>query len=224
VDKPVSGAEITRIALLDAAIRLFGEHGYDAVSTRAIADLAAANIGSIAYHFGGKPGLRLACADHVISLIKAVIGINLKRRLPPMAPQAAEAQIIDVMAKFCRFWITNPDMRHAIVFMTREALDPGEVSELIYVNWMKPMHQQLCALFSDATGLDPDSETVKIVIFSMIGQAFNFRIGLPLMMRRLEWDTMGEDESERLCNQLVAQVRLMIQIHRASASAAAAAA
>ncbi len=65
VKQTKSGGEATRAALIEAGLKLFGTHGYDAVSTRQIADAAEANIGSIAYHFGGKPGLRLACAQFV---------------------------------------------------------------------------------------------------------------------------------------------------------------
>ena len=59
----------TRRDLLDAALRLFARDGYDATSTRAIAAEAETNISSIAYHFGGKEGLRLACADAVAQAI-----------------------------------------------------------------------------------------------------------------------------------------------------------
>src|SRR5689334_5218966 len=89
MEKPVSGAEVTRTTLVEAAIRLFGEKGYDAVSTRDIADLAAANIGSIAYHFGGKPGLRRACAEYVINNVRTTLGISFTRPMPKMTPDEA---------------------------------------------------------------------------------------------------------------------------------------
>ena len=59
-DNTASSAEQTRKALVIAALKLFGTVGYDGASTREIAAAANANLGSIAYHFGGKEGLRLA--------------------------------------------------------------------------------------------------------------------------------------------------------------------
>ncbi|MDR0705422.1 MAG: TetR/AcrR family transcriptional regulator [Planctomycetaceae bacterium] len=47
----------TREILLEAACRLFAEHGFDNVSTRMIAQEAKVNLGSIHYHFGSKEGL-----------------------------------------------------------------------------------------------------------------------------------------------------------------------
>ncbi|MFW5735641.1 MAG: CerR family C-terminal domain-containing protein [Oceanidesulfovibrio sp.] len=54
----------TRQALLDAACRLFSEHGFDAVSTRMIAETAEVNLGGIHYHFGSKEQLYVAAFQH----------------------------------------------------------------------------------------------------------------------------------------------------------------
>jgi AcrR family transcriptional regulator len=43
--------------LLDAAERLFGEHGYDGVGMRMLAGEAKANLGAATYHFGSKEAL-----------------------------------------------------------------------------------------------------------------------------------------------------------------------
>lgn len=56
----------TRQALIDAAGELVAERGVGRVSTRAIAEKAGENLGTIHYHFGGKAGLlkevvRFAC-------------------------------------------------------------------------------------------------------------------------------------------------------------------
>lgn len=50
------GAE-ARTRLLDAAMRLFAEHGFAKTSTRDIAEAAQVNISSISYYFGDKAGL-----------------------------------------------------------------------------------------------------------------------------------------------------------------------
>jgi AcrR family transcriptional regulator len=59
----------TREALLDAAESLFGEHGLQAASLRAITQQAGANLAAVHYHFGSKEGL-----------IRAVF----ERRMQPM--------------------------------------------------------------------------------------------------------------------------------------------
>ncbi len=44
----------TARALIDAALELFAEKGYDGASVRAITTRAGANLGAITYHFGSK--------------------------------------------------------------------------------------------------------------------------------------------------------------------------
>ncbi|UVC07109.1 CerR family C-terminal domain-containing protein [Rhizobium sp. TH2] len=214
MDKPVSGADVTRIALIEAAIRLFGERGYDAVSTREIADLAAANIGSIAYHFGGKPGLRLTCAQHVIGNISATVGPAFLKPLPPLRPDEALDMIERMMKVFCNFWLVNPNSAVFVNFILRELLVKGEVSELFYCNWMKPMHKRFCELFGIATGRDPESHEVKIAVFSFIGQVFHFRVGQPLIMRRLDWDELGDREADHVVEGLVKNTRAIVLAYR----------
>jgi AcrR family transcriptional regulator len=48
-------ATVTR--LLDTAVRLFGEKGYDGVGMRMLADEAKVNLGAATYHYGSKEAL-----------------------------------------------------------------------------------------------------------------------------------------------------------------------
>jgi len=50
---------VTRVALLDAAERLFSQNGIEGTSVRQIINLAGANLGAINYHFGTKDRLAL---------------------------------------------------------------------------------------------------------------------------------------------------------------------
>lgn len=54
----------TRTALILAAGELFAEHGFEAVSTRMIADKAGVNLGGIHYHFGGKENLHVGIFEY----------------------------------------------------------------------------------------------------------------------------------------------------------------
>jgi AcrR family transcriptional regulator len=58
-EKKQNSAEAGETAerLLDAAERLFGEHGYDGVGVRALAEAAKVNLGAATYHFGSKQAL-----------------------------------------------------------------------------------------------------------------------------------------------------------------------
>jgi AcrR family transcriptional regulator len=50
----------TKLAILDAAERLFATHGFEATSLRAITSEAGVNLGAVNYHFTSKDALALA--------------------------------------------------------------------------------------------------------------------------------------------------------------------
>jgi AcrR family transcriptional regulator len=59
-------ADDTRERILDAAERLFAQHGIDAVSLREITRAADVNIAAIHYHYGSRDGLVRAVLDRVV--------------------------------------------------------------------------------------------------------------------------------------------------------------
>ncbi len=61
----------TRDSLLDAAERLFSEHGIEAASLRAITAAAGANLAAVHYHFGSKQGLVRAVIARRVAPITA---------------------------------------------------------------------------------------------------------------------------------------------------------
>jgi AcrR family transcriptional regulator len=71
----------TRTQILDAAERLFAEHGFRGTSVRAITDLAGANLAAVGYHFGSKAELLAAVVRRVIEPINAAQSAGLDRLL-----------------------------------------------------------------------------------------------------------------------------------------------
>jgi len=63
VDRPISvRGQRRREQLAEAGVALLAESGWPAVTTRAVAGRAGANVALIHYHFGGLPGLHAAIA------------------------------------------------------------------------------------------------------------------------------------------------------------------
>ena len=86
----------TRNQLLDAAERLFAEHGFRGTSVRAITDLAGANLAAVGYHFGSKAGLLVAVIRRVIEPIIAAQHAGLDRLLA----QTPDPPVTDLVAAF----------------------------------------------------------------------------------------------------------------------------
>ena len=65
----VTTTESTQVRLLDAAERLIGERGVDAVSLRAINAEADSNVAAAHYHFGSKEALVRAVLDRRMAVL-----------------------------------------------------------------------------------------------------------------------------------------------------------
>lgn len=208
-----SGGEATRAALIEAGLKLFGTHGYDAVSTRQIADAAEANIGSIAYHFGGKAGLRLACAQFVAERIVTTAAPAIAAPLPG-DPAMAVAMMEGAIERFARFLVSSRDAGTYAAFMLREIMQPGEVVDYIYDTLISRAHMRLCGLFGVATGQDPESSLVKAAVFSLLGQVLYFRVARPIVLKRMEWDDVGEAEADELVAVFKTNLKGLIAAHK----------
>ncbi len=195
-------ADQTRMALIHAALELFGSKGFDATSTRELAAAANANIGSIAYHFGGKEGLRMAAADHIVEMVQAIarqaLGNFEAPQQDPPDEEAAREQLFLVVDRMVHFVVARPESGSIVQFLLRELAHPTAALDRIYSGVFEPVHKRLCALWQRATGEDAESEDTRLIVFTLIGQVVYFRIGREAVRRRMGWRNLGTMEAERI--------------------------
>ncbi|GAA2821249.1 TetR/AcrR family transcriptional regulator [Crossiella cryophila] len=133
-------ADLTaRARIRDAAMRHFGEHGFDAATIRGIAETAGVSSGLIRHHFGSKQALREACDQHLVALIRrlndevradpfggevnqvalarAAMG-PYQRYLGRALAEGAATAVFDEMVALSEQWIVDGDARRS---------DPPEV-------------------------------------------------------------------------------------------------
>lgn len=208
------GAAHTRRALVGAALRLFGRKGFDGTSTREIAAEAGANIGSIAYHFGGKEGLRLAAADHIVQTMEAVALRAADASRPPASAEEAEGQLVFAMQTMLNFLIARPEAAEFVPFLLRELSNPTAALDRIYSGVFEPVHKRFCGIWEAATGEPAESDAAKLAVFTMIGQAVYFRIAREAVLRRMGWDTIGPDDAARIVVVATRNLRAAIAARR----------
>src|SRR6185437_9663977 len=212
-----AASDQTRAALVHAALQLFGAKGFDGTSTREIAALAKANIGSIAYHFGGKEGLRLGAADYIVETIQSVATQAL-RGVPPMedAPVSAEAarqQLQGAIERMVQFIVARPEAGEIVQFLLRELAHPTAALDRIYAGVFEPLHRRLCAIWAAATGEAAESDATKLTVFTLIGQVIYFRIGQEAVKRRMGWAAIGEAEAAAVAAVATNNLAAMLAFH-----------
>ena len=197
--RETSPADLTRTALVRAALKLFGRQGFDGTSTRQIAAEAQANIGSIAYHFGGKEGLR-AAADYIVETIQTIAGQALGSAQAAAAndPEAARLLLFGALERMVGFIVAQPQAGEIVQFVLRELSHPTAALDRIYDGVFEPTHRRLCLIWEQATGEPAESERTRLTVFTLIGQVIYFRIGREAVMRRMGWHDIGAVEAAKV--------------------------
>ena len=196
--------------LVGAALTLFGRNGFEATSTRAIAAAAGTNISSIAYHFGSKAGLRLACADAVARQVEQVA-----RAIPAdasaLSPGEARVILRRLMRRIVTFLTGAPAAAGAVGFVLRELAEPGSpVLDRLYGELVERRHRGLCGLWSAATGRDADSDEVKLAVFALVGQAAYFRLAAPIVQRRMGWDGYSRPATRAITRRMLVNLDALL--------------
>ncbi|GIH60850.1 hypothetical protein Msi02_16670 [Microbispora siamensis] len=119
-----------RARIRDAALRHFGDDGFEKATIRGIARTAGVSPGLVRHHFGSKQALREACDEHLMKMIRRlndqvradttlsdVSYVGAARAA--MAPyqlylarslaDGSAASIFDEMTRICEEWIAGAD-------------------------------------------------------------------------------------------------------------------
>ena len=215
-----SGPDQTRLALIQAALTQFGRFGYDGATTRDIAAEAKANIGSIAYHFGGKEGLHEACARHIVDTMQELARPVLTA-LPDtgsLQPDQAEALLRLALERMAGFVIGQPEAGAIVSFILRELDRPTAALDTVYTGVFEPVHRRFCEVWAAATGEDAESDATKIRVFTLIGQVVYFRIGREAVRRRMGWERVGEADTAQVVEAAQANLAAILTASRGKRS------
>jgi AcrR family transcriptional regulator len=204
--------DLTRAALVAAALKLFGDKGYDAATTREIAAAASANVAMIAYHFGGKEGLRAACADFVAERLTQIFA----SAGPPQVASAeqARAALAAVARALISGVVASEAARPLARFLMREIADPSPAFARIFESAFAPLHKRACEIWACATGQDPTSEEARLSVFAMLAQVVYFRIARAPVLLRMDWAEIGPREASAIESVVVGNLEAAIEAAR----------
>lgn len=165
-----------REALIETAMRLFAERGFDGVSTRDLTDGADVNLGSIQYHFGSKAQLFI----ETVQAMMAESGVaEAREHLATGLSSREEAAV-----RLCEFvqgyfsYLLCPVGPQACRIMYRESFTPlssepeifGALVQAVVRDYLKPLEATLIAVLKRINGTLSEPE-LKQSARSILGQS-----------------------------------------------------
>lgn len=192
-----------REKLLLAGLELFGQHGFEGVSTRTLAERAGVNLQAINYYFGNKRGLYNAVADYLIERLQKHVGEQRELMLqrfaeaqscgPPI--DVAEARsILVVLAGAMLTLFADEESAVWVRYMMREQAEPTEAYDRVYTGFMQPMLAAVRYLVGIVLEADPMSERVRLRTLSLVGSLIIYRVGRATILREMGWSEVGPEQ------------------------------
>lgn len=194
--------------LIQSALDLFGRHGFDGTSTRAIAAAAGKPMSAITYHFGGKEELYRAVARHIAARISEQVAPALtvaRTARDADSPVQARAQIKAILATFVAF-LVQPESASWARFIVREQMEPTPAFDELYNGPMGPMLAHLTNLVCRVAELRIDESEARLRAIALFGQALVFRVARATVLRSTGWTEFGAEEAEAVRAVVLAQV------------------
>ncbi|MGH8277589.1 MAG: CerR family C-terminal domain-containing protein, partial [Steroidobacteraceae bacterium] len=145
--------EATRQRLIEAALVVFGEFGFDGASTRMLAERAGANLAAIPYHFRSKEGLYRAAAQYIVDQMTrqtapVLDDIEQALRNSQLPRKAALGLLHRYLDALVTILVGSREADSWCAFIMREQLTPGAAFEMLYEGFMRRIGDALAGLLS----------------------------------------------------------------------------
>lgn len=206
-------SEKTRQRLIEVALEVFADLGYEAASTRTIVERAQANLVSIPYYFGSKLGLYHAVAEYISShLAEAFRPACERARAQLLLSDQSHAQMLENFKEFivdmARFMLGTEAPSSWGVFIYREQFDPTEAFEIIHANFA-PMIELGCEYVGRLTGRPAKAPETRIQFLSIMAMVKFIRVDRASVLRVMEWRNFGPAETTMVSNMLRRNVQAL---------------
>ncbi len=204
-----SAGERSRDRLMEAALDLFGQSGFNGVSVREIASDAKINVAQINYHFGGKEGLFLAVAERISSAMTARLApvvaearASLERGMDPAAAierlQAMMCVVADILVP------GSVETARWARFITRFQQDDNVPENALAT---PELHDVVANLVTRASNGQVTGQEARILSLMILGQILIFRASRRTALQTIGTTDFGPAEVEAIKARLKRQIK-----------------
>ncbi len=180
--------EETRRRILGVALEVFAELGYDAASTRQLAERAGVNLPAIQYYFGSKEGLHRAVVDSLVEYSETFMAPATSKAWSLLEKaDAPRDELIDALCGiFARFVVMvsvgdDADARRRM--WARAEVEPSPTLLVLHEEGRRQVLEPCAALVARLFGRSSDEPEMILRTLALFGQATIFcHAGVQQMM------------------------------------------
>ncbi|MFJ3522453.1 CerR family C-terminal domain-containing protein [Pseudomonas sp. NPDC090203] len=210
--------EETRARIVEAAVAVFGERGYEGASTRDIATAAGVNAPAIQYYFDGKEGVYLECVEHLIRLLWRKMGDSVEAAeaalaQTPLKDQALIDASLGILGAVVSTIQDSPQTTAWRAFLDRHqtGLCPESASMAFEDRFKKRIGVVVRLLIAGLSGYAVEDERTVIHSMALFSQGLAFRVQKPKLLEALKWAEVGPQEMEQVRDVVLTQARFTLE-------------
>ncbi len=205
-----------RLKLIEVAVELFADHGYDGASTRDIAAAAKQNIAAINYYFGGKEGLYAAVLEEFFRRKHAEAGasITVAREM-----RDDPARTPDIILNEIRNWLRasimalaqeNRQSQAFMRLMMREQFAPTKTFKKFFARMLDPAEDPFGMLIAAYLERDPDTVETFLITHALVGPYIGFMVAPEIVRIRTGWKRIGTAEAAAIAEVVLGQIEITL--------------
>lgn len=212
----------THERIISAAIKLFGERGFEAASTREIAQRGGVLAPLINYHFKSKEGLYRACAAEIHTFARASFDHRMDAILAAVHSNAAPDVLMSLFESLVEyslgFLLANEQASHIRLFITQDQAGNGPhgIPDETLLEYRLAQMRTFTKLVAALCGTGEDDPVVRIRSLTLQGQMnvfYTFR--LPTL-KVLELEQFDEIQLKQISRTIIDNIHILIRAWRAS--------
>ncbi len=189
--------DLTRKKLIEAAGRVFAEHGYTAATIRDICRRAGVNGAAVNYTFGDKMGLYTEVLRHSVRAAQtAAMSAALDSSLSP--EDTIRGVIRARLMSLCQE--ARPDWHFRLVM--HEFSHPTPAMARVVDEGMRPIYERVRKAVGAIIGLPPGHETTRLSVNSIVGQILFYAFSRPVLTRLQPELKLTPDQLDRIAHHI----------------------
>ena len=214
-----SRGDETRQRIINAAIDVFSEAGFNAATTRQIAMRAEVNLPALQYYFGNKDGVYIACAasiaDELIAVFDPIIR-QIDQLMAESDPIEAD-RYIDIFCRFQDVFIdsllseNNSKTRSLFQAQIQNNQGPEEAFNLVRDRLGIHINNAGKLLIARISQRDEKDMLTQVRFITLFGQSLIFNTARRSTLDRLGWTAIDPVKIDLLKKIIREQTRTLLE-------------
>ena len=187
----------TRAQIIETALRVFGECGFDQASTRDIAAKAGVMPPALQYYFDSKEGLHRACAQYIIDGALPGLTAAIERAKAAAAEGIKEAALdaLENLLDALTDSLAEPRTENWSRFVVRGKHDgAGPGVEMIREQLSVPTLDAVAGLIGAITGVPESHEVTRLRTLLVLGQIHWIHAGREQALKIMGWTKLDSSK------------------------------